>query len=156
MFSSTQDDDSTKRRMSTFENVMDQFSRFQIQLIAYENKIPFKYGVTTKPSIINMMKEENMKVPTLEQMQQYMQNHRDRTRGKVVGKEKPSAGVSADVAEIIVEDEDEDEEEDNLSTLKRPALMTLAAKYGVPNTFGTKNVDLIKAINNVKKSLGTG
>lgn len=105
IFNTVQFDAETKNRMNQYRNVMDRFTRFQIQVIAKCNNIPFKWGVTPKRIIIDMMANENIRIPTDDNMAEYMRQYRaELANGKPAAKAeiKDVAPEIEDVKEDIV------------------------------------------------------
>lgn len=147
-FNTLQYDEDTKQRMRTYKNIMGNFSRFWVQLIAQENGIKFKWGVTSKDAIIRMMEEENVKIPTKAELDKYLANYKAKRDDAI--KTEVETEVEVEKAEEV---EDETETEDvDIDNMKRTDLVKLAFKLNIVNPMGQKNVDLIDLIKEAKKA----
>lgn len=161
-FNTLQYDEDTKQRLNTYENIMGGYSRFWVQLIAKENGVNFKWGVTTKDSVIRMMKEEDVKIPTKADLDKYLANHRNRAEAIVAKKEPEVIGVDFGVEETIeqtveavdFEEEIEFEEEVDevaVEDMKRGELVKLAFKLNIDQPMNKKNVELVDMIKEARE-----
>lgn len=149
MFNQVQYDEATKQRMSTYESLMDGLSRFEVQLYAKSHDVPFKWGVTPKPSIIMMMKDQGVPVPTREDIAKLIQLHRAETRTSAYDK-----SVEVEQKPISVQNEEVGEDAPDYENMKRPELVKLAHNAGLKSPMKYKNEELIKVLMYGENSLG--
>ena len=132
-FNTLRNDSETQARMKTYAAVMGQFSRFQIQVIAKCNNVPFTWGVTPKEMIIQLMQSENVMVPRAEDWAEYLKKHKAGEAAETAEKEA--------VAELPLEE------------LKRQELIKLAHQGKIENPMKLKNIELIEALRGAKPSI---
>lgn len=144
-FNTLQYDEDTKQRLNTYENIMSNYSRFWVQLIAKENGVNFKWGVTTKDSVIRMMKEEDVRIPTKADLDKYLANHRERAGAIVTKENTEEQEENSETAEKI------DLEEVDVDSMKRGELVKLAFKLNIDQPMKKKNVELVDLIKEIKE-----
>ena len=80
-FNTLKNDAATDAIMQSYEGVLtNEFTRFEVQLIAKYNGISFDYGITSRDTLISMMKERRLPIPDNETMQTYIKMHREEVR----------------------------------------------------------------------------
>lgn len=136
MFNTLRPDSETQARMNSYFGLMDQFTRFEVQLIAKYNNVPFKWGVTSKQNIIQLMQGEGLDVPNKDTMDKYIEMHRAETRQGKTEKQEEELGIAKPVSKP----------EPSIREMSRKELINAAKAVGIKNPVGMKSVAIIEEL----------
>ncbi len=150
-FNTLRNDTHTEAQRKTYGGLMNEFSRFEVQLIAKINDVPFEWGVTSKPIIIAMLQERNLPIPNAETMERYKEIHRNGYKEleeapaapKAVAAKKPAAPKPKPVAQAKTPAAPKNYYE----TLDRKALIKEGVAKGIKKATIMKSKDIVAALN---------
>ena len=154
-FNTLQDDKATAIQKKTYENIMtNEFSRFEVQRIAKYNNISFDYGVTSRDSLIKMMRERNLPIPDDETMKTYIRMHREEVNsGEAATKpakdtKTPSAKEKpAKPAKDAKTPSAKEKPVKIIVSLNRKNLVTKGLEEGIKGAVTMKSDDLVAKLN---------
>ena len=132
MYNTVTNDAETQRRSMLYENQMDQFSRFEINLLCTANNIPYDPKTSPKVELIAALKRQNVQVPTREGINALIEQHREKVRA---AKEEVKIDYKSEEVEA----------EKDVSEMSMSELRSLAKAKGI-NSYGKKKTDLIEAL----------
>lgn len=139
MYNTVTNDPETQKRAMLYENQMDQYSRFEINLLCKKNEIPFDPALSPKAGLVQDLQRRNVPVPTREEMNALIEQHRAEVKAANDEKKEEPKKEKVEYKDVEVKVE-KDVDEMSMSELR-----SLAKEQGI-NSYGMKKVDLVEAL----------